>query len=209
LSTDTPFLDTYWRLLTLKRDWKRYFAGVKSTPRIIALSKSGTHSMSKFNEDAIELIQDFGIEGDVHAGKTVKHRYLVFKKKDAPNLRQVHLIHRELFDELKAEGFDIQPGLIGENITTEGIELLNLPTNTILHLGESAQLKVTGLREPCKQLNGIRQGLLKAVISKDNEGNIFRKTGVMSVVLKGGKVHKTDTIRVEYPPEPFHPLVCV
>lgn len=178
-------------------------------PIIVALSKSGSHSMSKPNHDSVMLIEDFGIEGDVHAGKTVKHRYLVFKKKDAPNLRQVHLIHSELFKELEAEGFSIQPGMIGENITTAGVDLLQLPTNTILHLGASAQLKVTGLREPCKQLNGIQPGLLKAVISKDNNGNIFRKTGVMSVVIKGGEVHKNDTIRVEFPPEPYHTLVCV
>lgn len=178
-------------------------------PTIVALSRSETHSMSKQNYDSVKFIEDFGIEGDVHAGKTVKHRYLVFKKKDAPNFRQVHLVHRELFEELADEGFSIQPGMIGENVTTNGIDLLNLPTNTILHLGESVQLKVTGLREPCKQLNGIQPGLLKAVISKDQDGNIFRKTGVMTVVMKGGEVFKKDKIRVEYPPEPYQPLVCV
>jgi len=180
-----------------------------TSPKIIALSKSDSHSMGKYNQESVELIEDFGIEGDVHAGKTVKHRYLVLKKRDAPNLRQVHLVHSELFDELAEEGFNIKPGMIGENITTTGIDLLALPTNTILHLGEQAQIKITGLRNPCKQLNGIQKGLMKAVISKDDSGNIFRKTGVMSVVTKSGKIFKNDTIRVEYPPEPFRPLVCV
>ncbi len=178
-------------------------------PKIIALSKSDTHSMGKHNQESVELIEDFGIEGDVHAGKTVKHRYLVLKKRDAPNLRQVHLVHSELFEELAEEGFNIEPGMIGENITTQGIDLLHLPTDTILHLGNEAKVRITGLREPCKQLNDVQRGLLKAVISKDSEGNIFRKTGVMSVVTKGGKVSKNDEIRVEYPPEPFRPLVCV
>ncbi|MCO4818518.1 MAG: MOSC domain-containing protein [Bacteroidetes bacterium] len=178
-------------------------------PKIIALSKSDTHSMTKPNHASVTLIENFGIEGDVHAGKTVKHRYLVLKKKDAPNLRQVHLVHSELFDELATEGFAIKPGMIGENVTTQGIDLLHLPSGTILHLGKEAQVKITGLREPCKQLNGVQSGLLKAVISRDADGNLFRKTGVMSVVIAGGEVFANDTIRVEYPPEPFLPLVCV
>jgi MOSC domain-containing protein YiiM len=178
-------------------------------PTIVALSKSDTHSMGKQNHNSVQLIEGFGIEGDVHAGKTVKHRYLVLKKRDAPNLRQVHLAHSELFDELTDEGFNIQPGMIGENITTQGLDILNLPTNTILHLGDEAQIKITGLREPCKQLNGVQPGLLKAVVSKDKDGNIYRKTGVMSVVLTGGQVSINDSIRVEYPPEPFRTLVCV
>lgn len=176
---------------------------------VIAVSKSATHSMEKANMTSINLIENYGIEGDVHAGVTVKHRYLVFRKKDAPNLRQVHLVHRELFDELQASGFDIKPGMIGENITTEGIDLLHLPTDTILHLGHEAQIKITGLRDPCKLLNGVAPGLLKAVISKDQQGNIIRKTGVMSVVVKSGTVNQGDSIRVELPSKPHNKLVCV
>ncbi len=182
---------------------------MNSSPKVLAVSKSSEHTMSKYNADSISLIKNYGVEGDAHAGKTVKHRYLLFKKKDAPNLRQVHLLHAELFDELRRQGFDLTPGLIGENITTEGVDLLNLPTNTILHLGTEAKIKITGLREPCKQLNGIQPGLLEAMISKKEDGSIIRKSGVMSVVIASGVVHKNDEIRVEYPPEPHHPLVCV
>ncbi|MFT7590657.1 MAG: MOSC domain-containing protein YiiM [bacterium] len=178
-------------------------------PTVVAVSRSGTHTMQKANQPSIKLLENFGIEGDAHAGITVKHRYLVFKKKDAPNLRQVHLVHQELFSELQSTGFNIKPGMIGENITTKGIDLLGLPTNTVLHLGDDAQIRITGLRNPCKQLNGVESGLMKAVVSKDSQGNIIRKTGVMSVVLKSGIVNQGDSIRVAYPSKPFKPLVCV
>ncbi len=177
-------------------------------PRIVALSKSDTHSMVKPNHQSVNLIADFGIEGDVHAGIHVQHlSRLIGRKK--PNLRQVHLIHQELFDELKKQGFDVSAGQMGENITTQNLDVLNLPQGTLLHIGETAVLQVTGLRNPCKQLNGIYPGLMKAVLGRAADGSLIRKAGIMTVVMQSGTIRVNDKIRVEYPPEPYQTLVCV
>ena len=138
-----------------------------------SLSKSGTHTFSKNNFDRIVLIEGLGVEGDAHMGEKVKHRSRVAKDPTQPNLRQVHLIHSELFDELKMKGFEITDGEIGQNITTEGLELLNLPKDTILSIGDTAKIKVTGLRNPCKQLDEFQSGLMSAVLDKDEEGNHY------------------------------------
>lgn len=174
--------------------------------KIIALSKSATHTMQKYNEESIQLLKGLGVEGDAHMGETVKHRSRVAKDPTKPNLRQVHLIHRELHEELSTQGFNVLPGQMGENITTEGIALLDLPRNTILCIGETAQLQVTGLRNPCHQLNGIQEGLLKAVVDKDEEGNIVRKAGIMTIVLEGGEINVGDEILVQLPTGPFEKL---
>ena len=140
---------------------------------------------------------------------TVKHRSRVAKDPTVPNLRQVHLIHAELHDELADAGFTIAPGQMGENITTRGLDLLGLPTGSRLHLGESAVVEITGLRNPCKQLDGIQPGLMKATLDRDAEGNLIRKAGVMGIVLAGGEVRTGDPIRVELPPEPYQALAPV
>lgn len=164
--------------------------------------------MQKYNQHSLRVIQGFGIEGDVHAGVHVQHlSRLIGKKK--PNLRQVHLIHQELFDDLKKQGFDVSAGQMGENITTKNIDLLQLPQDTLLHIGDSAILRVTGLRNPCKQLNGIQHGLMKALVFKGDNGKLIRKAGIMSVVMQSGEIKQNDTIRVVYPPEPFRTLECV
>jgi MOSC domain-containing protein YiiM len=155
---------------------------------------------------SIRLLSGLGVEGDAHLGVTVKHRSRVKKDPTQPNLRQVHLIHEELFDELRAGGFDIAPGMIGENITTHGIDLLGLPRDARLHVGASAVIGVTGLRDPCRQLNDFRPGLMQAVLDRDTEGNLIRKAGIMGVVLAGGDIRAGDTIRVELPPEPHRRL---
>jgi MOSC domain-containing protein YiiM len=147
-----------------------------------------------------------GIEGDAHAGETVKHRSRVAADPTQPNLRQVHLIHAELHDELLARGFTIGPGDMGENVTTRGIELLGLPTGALLRLGESAVVRVTGLRNPCVQLNGFADGLLPAVLGRDERGNVVRKAGIMGVVVTSGEVLPGDEITVELPPPPHAPL---
>lgn len=172
-------------------------------PKIIAVSSSVAYTFTKPNVESVNLIAGIGIEGDVHAGKTVKHRSRLKQDPLSPNLRQVHLIHSELFDELKEKGFEITPGLIGENITTQGIDLLSLPRHTKLFLGKEAVIEVTGLRNPCNQLNDLQPGLLPAVLDKDEKGNLVRKAGIMSIVLKGGIVKPGDEIRVELPGKPF------
>lgn len=173
---------------------------------VLATSLSETHSFSKTNQPSIQLIENIGVEGDAHSGKTVKHRFLVKKDGTRPNIRQVHLIHSELFDELEDKGFTVHPGQLGENITTRGVDLLGLPTGTILKIGSEAVVKVTALRNPCKQIDDFQKGLLKEVLYKDEEGNLVRKTGVMGVILQGGEVRPGDTITVELPPEPHHKL---
>jgi len=165
--------------------------------------------MSKPARTAIRLIEGLGVEGDAHAGTTVKHRSRVARDPTQPNLRQVHLMHGELFEELRAAGFALAPGRMGENITTRGLDLLGLPTGTRLHIGETAIVSVTGLRNPCRQLEGIQSGLMTAVLDRDAAGNLVRKAGIMGVVLASGDVRPGDPIRVELPPEPHEPLECV
>ena len=176
---------------------------------IVAVSKSSSYTFSKANDASIRLLAGLGVEGDIHSGEKVKHRSRVKRDPNQPNLRQVHLIHAELHDELISKGFDVSPGRMGENITTRGIDLLNLPKGTRLHLGKEAVVEVTGLRNPCEQLDGYQNGLLKACVSKDEQGNIIRKAGVMSIVLVGGDVFPNDPIRIEFPPEPHQPLDIV
>ncbi len=171
-----------------------------------AVSRSATHTLVKPNEAGITLLEGLGVEGDAHMGATVKHRSRVARDPHQPNLRQVHLIHAELHDELRAAGFDVAPGQMGENITTRGLDLLSLPAGTRLHLGAGAVVEITGLRNPCAQLDRIQDGLMAAVLDRDVEGNLVRKAGVMGVVRTGGAVHPGDPIRVELPPLPHQPL---
>ena len=176
---------------------------------VVALSKSSTHSMQKFNTSPITLLKGLGVEGDAHLGKTVKHRSRVAKDPSQPNLRQVHLIHQELHEELAKKGFAVTPGLMGENITTLGIDLLALPKDTILTIGSSAKVQITGLRNPCHQLDGIQKGLMKAVLDRDAAGNLVRKAGIMGIVLADGEVEVGDEISIDLPPEPHIPLARV
>lgn len=179
---------------------------VATHARVEAVSVSPGHTMSKPNTGRILLIAGLGVEGDAHMGETVKHRSRVKRDPMQPNLRQVHLIHAELHDELRARGFDVAPGEMGENITTRGIDLLALPTGTRLVLGPNAVLEVTGLRNPCGQLNGVRPGLMDAVLDRDEAGELIRKAGIMAIVVAGGEVRPGDVIAVEVPAEPHVPL---
>jgi MOSC domain-containing protein YiiM len=158
--------------------------------------------MSKLPVRAILLVAGIGIDGDAHAGVTVKHRSRVARDPGQPNLRQVHLIHQELVDELVARGFAVRPGLMGENITTLGIDLLGLGAGTRLHLGASAIVEVTGLRNPCLQLDGLQPGLMQAVLGRDGTGRLIRRAGIMGIVLAGGPVGSGDAIAVEPPGGP-------
>ena len=171
-----------------------------------AVSCSPTHTFTKPNQQSIRLITGLGVEGDAHLGETVKHRSRVARDPSQPNLRQVHLIHAELHDELRDAGFVVAAGQMGENITTRGIDPLGLPTGTRLHLGETAVIEVTGLRNPCLQLDHFQQGLMAAVLGRDEHGTLIRKAGIMAIVLADGEVRPGDPIIVELPPEPHQSL---
>ena len=174
--------------------------------RVTAVSCSGGHTLKKPNQDVVRLLTGLGVEGDAHLGVTVKHRSRVARDPSQPNLRQVHLIHEELHDELRAGGFTVEAGQMGENVTTRGVDLLGLPTGTRLHLGQTAVVEVTGLRNPCAQLDKVQNGLLAATLDKDADGNVIRKAGIMGIVLADGEVRPGDAIEVELPPEPRTPL---
>lgn len=179
------------------------------TPNVLAVSIGSTHLFSKQPVRSITLRAGLGVEGDAHLGTTVKHRSRVRQDASQPNLRQVHLIHAELLDELQAQGFDVRPGDLGENITTRGIGLLGLPRGTRLRIGARAIVEVTGLRNPCRQIEAFRPGLLAAVLDRDDDGRLVRKTGVMSVVIEGGIVMPADAITVERPAGAPLPLEVV
>lgn len=176
---------------------------------VTAVARSATHTFSKPNTASIRLLTGLGVEGDAHLGKTVKHRSRVARDPSQPNLRQVHLIHSELFDELRAAGFDMAEGQMGENVTTAGLDLLVLPVGTRLRLGKTAIVEVTGLRNPCAQLDCLAQGLMKATMARDADGNLVRKAGIMSVVLAGGEIRPGDPVEVELPPLPHRSLAPV
>lgn len=171
--------------------------------KVISVSKSESHTFNKFVCDKITLLKGLGVKGDAHMGKKVKHQSRVAHDPTQPNLRQVHLIHSELFEELSDKGFQVTPGQMGENITTQEIDLLSLPKDTILSIGETAKIQITGLRNPCKQIDSIKKGLMKAVLDKDESGNLIRKSGIMGIVLEEGVINTGDEISIELPTKPF------
>ena len=176
---------------------------------VTAVSRSAGHTLVKSNEDKIRLVAGLGVEGDAHSGATVMHRSRLAWFATERNLRQVHLIHAELHDELRERGFAVSAGQMGENVTTHGVDLLGLPTGARLHLGEMAVVEVTGLRNPCAQLDRIQRGLMGATLELDRNGNLVRKAGIMAIVLAGGDVRPGDPISVELPPDPHRPLAPV
>ncbi len=175
-------------------------------PAVLAVHRSSSHSFSKFAEDSITLVPGLGVRGDAHSGATVQHRSRVARDPGQPNLRQVHLLHSELFEELMAAGFAVWPGDLGENITTRGLELLALGAGTRLQLGATAVVELTGLRNPCSQLDRFQHGLMSAVLARNASGGLVRKSGVMAVVLAAGDVQPGDSIRIESMPTSPRPL---
>jgi MOSC domain-containing protein YiiM len=173
---------------------------------VVAVSADGRHRFSKQPRPSIRLLAGLGVEGDAHLGVTVQHRSRVARDPTQPNLRQVHLIHSELHDELRVAGHEVAAGRLGENITTRGLDLLGLPTGARLHLGADAVIEITGLRNPCSQIDDFQAGLLKRVLGRDEAGNVVRKAGVMGVVVSGGEVRPGDRIAVALPPPPHVPL---
>jgi MOSC domain-containing protein YiiM len=180
-----------------------------SSPVVLAVSRDSEHRFSKVPAASINLIAGIGVEGDAHAGRTVQHRSRVAADPTQPNLRQVHLMHAELFDELREGGFDVQPGQLGENIITAGIDLLGLPRGTRLLLGAQAVIEVTGLRNPCVQIDAFRAGLLRAVVQRAADGTLVRKAGIMAVVVTGGPVSPGDPVAVVLPDGAHEPLARV
>jgi MOSC domain-containing protein YiiM len=168
---------------------------------VVALARDPLHRVSKLPECRLRLVAGLGIEGDAHAGLTMQHRSRWVKQRTVPNLRQVHLIHAELFDELAEKGFAIRPGEMGENVTTRGIDLLSLSAGARLRLGSEAVIEIAGLRNPCFKLDGIAPGLMAAVLEKGPGKTLVRKAGVMAVVVESGDVKVGDAIEVVYSPE--------
>ncbi len=176
------------------------------TARVLSVSRAASHAFSKAVVPAIRLLAGIGVEGDAHAGVTVKHRSRVAVDPSQPNLRQVHLIPAELLAELAAKGFRVAPGDLGENVLTANLDLLALPEGALLRLGPEAAVRVTGLRNPCAQIEAFRPGLLSTVLGRDVEGRLVRKAGVMAVVVAGGPVAPGDPIAVALPSLPHHAL---
>ena len=176
---------------------------------VVAVSRSPRHRFSKDVVDVVRLVEGHGVEGDAHAGATVQHRSRKRWRPDLPNLRQVHLLHAELLDDLLAQGFPVAPGVVGENVTTRGLDLLALPTGARLHLGAQAVVEVTGLRNPCVQLDRHADGLMEAVLRREDDGTLARLAGVMAVVVAGGEVRPGDAVAVALPegaPQPLRPV---
>lgn len=177
-----------------------------SDASVVAVACCKQHRFSKPTQLGIRLLEGLGVAGDAHLGVTVKHRSRVARDPTQPNLRQVHLLHAELIAALRDAGFDLAPGVMGENITTRGIDLLRLARGTLLHLGDSAVIEVTGLRNPCLQLDRYQPGLMAATLDRDADGNLIRKAGIMGIVRASGDVRAGDAIRIALPPPPHHPL---
>jgi MOSC domain-containing protein YiiM len=178
-------------------------------PIVTSVSRGSSHTFCKEVVPYIDLVAGLGVDGDAHSGSKVKHRSRVARDPSQPNLRQVHLVHSELFSELAEGGFSVCPGEIGENVTTAGVDLLQLPTRTRLRLGSNAVVEITGLRNPCKQLDKFQAGLMAATLEHAVDGSLVRKAGVMAIVLVGGRVHVGDAIQVELPALPHTPLAPV
>jgi hypothetical protein len=209
-STNAAVLDFYRRLGYAADDaiplGKRLIPDSPSPARVVSVSLNHTHAFSKPLATDINLLEGEGVEGDAHCGVTVKHRSRVRQDPTRPNLRQVHLLHAELFAELAAKGHGVSPGALGENIATSGIALLDLPTGTELRLGESAVVRLTGLRNPCVQIDRFQAGLMSAVLDRRADGALVRKAGVMGVVVRGGTVRPGDSIGIVLPDGPLVPL---
>jgi MOSC domain-containing protein YiiM len=175
-------------------------------PKVVALNKDEQHQFSKRSCDSLHLLTGLGVEGDAHCAAAVKHRSRVKVDPAQPNLRQVHLIQSELISELQDKGFNVRAGTLGENILTKDLNVLALPLNALIKIGKETVLRVTGLRNPCAQLDNFQQGLTKACLDQDKSGEVRRKAGIMAVVEAGGTIYVNDAITVEYPPEPHQAL---
>ncbi len=165
---------------------------------VVAVHRSAEHKFSKETVDAVTVLAGLGVEGDAHMGARVKHRSRVAKDPNQPNLRQVHLVASELLDEVAAKGYTVRPGDLGENVTTQGLDLITLPVGTSLRIGD-VLLTLTGLRNPCVQIDAFADGLQGEMLGRDDTGKLVRKTGVMAVVVRSGEIRPGDEIIVAAP----------
>lgn len=188
---------------TKTREWN---TARMPTPYVVSVSRTGEHSFSKEKVESIRLLPGLGVEGDAHLGRTVQHLSRVRRDPSEPNLRQVHLMHAELHDALRGAGYDIESGAIGENVTTRAVDLLALPTGTVLRLGSDAVIEITGLRNPCAQIEAYRSGLLGEVVGRAADGSTIRKAGIMAIVVSEGVVRVGDPIGVDLPALPHTAL---
>ncbi|MDQ0894747.1 MOSC domain-containing protein [Agromyces ramosus] len=170
-----------------------------STATVVAVASDDVHRFSKPLQEEITLIAGHGVAGDAHAGPTMIRRVRYRPTETLPNLRQVHLVHHELFDEVAVDGFTVAPGQLGENVTTRGVDLLSLPRGTRIRLGTDAEVEITGLRNPCKQINGFQSGLMKRLVSRGADGQVTRLAGVMAIVLSDGVVRAGDPLSITLP----------
>ena len=176
------------------------------TPQVVAVAASSEHGFSKQTRPLVHLVEGLGVEGDAHLGRTVQHLSRVRRAPHEPNLRQVHLIQAELFEEVHPAGHRVLPGQLGENVTTTGLDLLALPVGTVLLLGDTAEVQLTGLRNPCRQIDAFQPGLLQQVLGRSADGAVVRRAGVMGVVRRGGEVRPGDPVTVVLPEGPHRPL---
>ena len=175
---------------------------------VVAVSRCPDHGFSKAPQAEIRLLEGLGVEGDAHAGRTVQHLYRIKLDAEAPNLAQVHFLHAELFDEMAAQGYALEPGAMGENVLTSGLDLLAMPTGATFRIGE-AIVEISGIRDPCKKIDALGKGLTKALFGRATDGSLQRKAGIMGVVRRGGAIRPGDAVFVELPPEPHRPLAVV
>ena len=175
---------------------------------VVAVSRCPDHGFSKAPQLEIHLLEGLGVEGDAHAGRTVQHLYRVKLDAEAPNLAQVHFLHAELFDEMAAQGYELEAGAMGENVLTRGLDLLAMPTGATFRIGE-AIVEISGIRDPCRKIDRLGKGLTKALFGRDGSGRLLRKAGIMGVVRRGGAVRPGDAIAVALPPQPHRPLEVV
>ena len=175
---------------------------------VVAVSRRPTHGFSKVPQRKITLLEGLGVEGDAHAGTTVQHLYRIKLDAEAPNLAQVHFLPVELFDEMAALGYALEPGGMGENVLTSGLDLAAMPTGATFRIGE-ALVEISGIRDPCKKIDSLGRGLTKAMLGKTSKGDLLRKAGIMGVVRRGGTLRPGDAITVALPPEPHRRLVVV
>jgi len=178
---------------------------INSIGTVLEVSCSAKHEFSKQRTSAIRIAAGHGVVGDAHAGELIQHRSRMEIDPDQPNLRQVHLMPVELLEELDRKGFEVDPGDLGENITTRGIDLVSLGRDTILRIGGETVLCVTGLRNPCVQIEKFAPGLLNELAVK-SDGKVRRKAGIMCVALSGGTVRPGDEVSVYHPEGPYIPL---
>jgi hypothetical protein len=173
---------------------------------VVSVSRDDAHRFSKPAVPTITLVEGWGVDGDAHAGRTVRHRSRRARGPELPNLRQVHLLHEEVLDDVAARGFRVAPGEMGENVTTRGVPLLALPVGTVLALGPDASVELTGLRNPCRQIDTFAPGLMREMVGRDERGDVVRRAGVMAVVRTGGVVRAGDPVAVRLPEGPHRPL---